>query len=367
MPNTPKPNSSLRAWHIVLIVCVAYLALILILFGNPLEFVRIGSSADPTLFSRDVEGYDGQFAYYIARDPSTAAQYMTGDVPAYRFQRILYPALAWLLSFGGQDAILPWVLVGINLIALVAGTAILERLLIEEKVSRWYALSYGLFAGVFVAVRFCTNEPLAYALALAGIVAAKRENVAAFIGLMALAILTKETTVFFAFGYGLYLLSQRRIAPAVLMGVGVLLPFALWQVVLYSKFGMLGIGSGGARATPFEIVPFMGVLRILNYGVPVFVISMFTLIPVLVSTLWALWQTGRDLLARRWQLYTFLLFANALIMPFVPFSTYAEPLGILRFMPGVVIGVLLYAARRRVRRALNYSYLWILFGLRVVG
>jgi hypothetical protein len=130
---------------------------------------------------------------------------------------------------------------------------------------------------------------------------------------------------------------------------------------------MLGIGSGGARATPFEMIPFMGVLRILNYGVPIFVVSLFTLIPVLVATVWALWQTGGNLLARRWHLYTFLLFANALIMPFVPFSTYAEPLGIFRFMPGVIIGVLLYAAHRRAKRALNYSYLWIIFGLRVLG
>lgn len=357
----------IRPWQVVLIACLGYLLVILISFGNPLEFVRIGHNFDPTLFSRDPEGYDGQFAYYIARNPSNAAQFMAGDVPAYRFQRILYPALAWIVSLGGQEALLPWALVGINLIALMIGVALLEKLLTEEKVSRWYALSYGLFAGVFVAVRLCTNEPLAYMLAIAAILAAKRENAIAFTLLMALAVLTKETTVFFAIAYGLYLLSQRRIRPAILMGIGVLLPFALWQVVLYSKFGMLGVGSGGARATPFEIIPFMGVLRILNYGAATFAISLFTLIPVLVSSIWALWQTGRDLLARRWHLYTFLLFANALIMPFVPFSTYAEPLGIFRFMPGVVVGILLYAARRKIRRALNYSYLWIIFGIRVLG
>jgi hypothetical protein len=50
-------------------------------------------------------------------------------------------------------------------------------------------------------------------------------------------------------------------------------------------------------------------------------------------------------------------------MPFVPFSTYVEPLGIVRFLPGLVIGVLLYAALRKRRRALVYSTIWIAFGL----
>ena len=37
-------------------------------------------------------GYDGQFAYYIARDGFAAAPNL--DNPSWRFQRIIYPALA---------------------------------------------------------------------------------------------------------------------------------------------------------------------------------------------------------------------------------------------------------------------------------
>ncbi len=50
---------------------------------------------------RRPEGYDGQFAYYIARDPADSPDCL--DVPAYRMQRILLPALGALFSLG-QDA-----------------------------------------------------------------------------------------------------------------------------------------------------------------------------------------------------------------------------------------------------------------------
>jgi hypothetical protein len=356
----------LRPWHVVLGACLVYLLIVFAAYRNPLEFVWPGSRFDPTIYSRDVEGYDGQFAYYIARDLGGAAKYL--DVPAYRYQRIVYPLLAWALSLGGQPALLPWVMVIINLIALSAGTALLERLLVQEKVSRWYALSYGLFAGVFVAVRFSTNEPLAYGLVLGALVAARRGSIRAFAALLAVAILTKETTLFFGIGYGLYFIFQRRWLAALLLGIATSLPFLIWQVALNGAFGTFGVGSGGAMATPFEVLPFNGIWRAAAYGPQVFIVTALVAVPgALIPTLWALWRTGRDVIANRHDAYTFLLLANAIIMPFVPFSTYREPFGILRFMPGLVIGVLLYAARRRVWRALRYSLLWVVLGVRVLG
>jgi len=371
----------LRPWMVVLAVCLLYLAAVGIAYGNVLEFVKIGSRYDVLDFSRDVDGYDGQFSYYIARDPLSAPQHM--DVPAYRYQRILYPALARILSLG-QLPLIPWALLLINVVALAGGTALLEVLLNAERVSRWYALTYGLFSGVLVAVRACTNEPLAYGLVIAAIVAMQHAETlrqaaksaasrvalwqAGAIGLLALAALTKETTLFFAAGYTIYYLTQRYWRSALMVAIGALLPFALWQVYLHSWLGAWGIGSGGAGATPFEIIPFNGIWRIGEGGLIVFVLFGVLVIPAaLVPTVWALWQTIRDVLRRRWHPYVFLLLANASIMPFVPFSTYREPLGIFRFMVGLVISVVLYAGLRKARRALNYSTLWIVFGARVWG
>jgi hypothetical protein len=73
---------------LVVTVCLIYVLGVLIsAAGNPLAFALLGtrfSEGDP----QGSEGYDGQFAYQIALRPLDAASYL--DVPAYRYQRILY-------------------------------------------------------------------------------------------------------------------------------------------------------------------------------------------------------------------------------------------------------------------------------------
>jgi hypothetical protein len=314
-------------------------------------------------------GYDGQFSYFIARDPANAAPLIKamGDVPAYRYQRILHPILARLLAFG-QDTLIPWAMVAINLAALAIGTAAMEQLLVVERASRWYALVYGLFGGVFFAVRVDTAEPLAYGLVLLAILAGQRNKLTWQAILLALAVLAKETTIFFVAGYLAYYALERRWRDVVRLAVIGVIPFAAWELFLLTWLGQTGIGSGGAMATPFEIIPFNGIWRLREFGPSVFVL--FGLIPILtalVPTLWALWRALRDMLQRRWHPYVFLMLANAAIIPFVPFSTYREPRGIARFLVGLAISVVLYAALRRTRRPLRYSTFWVLFGASLIG
>jgi hypothetical protein len=82
-----------------------------------------------------------------------------------------------------------------------------------------------------------------------------------------------------------------------------------------------------------------------------------------VSTLLDLWQR------RPVHLYTCLYLVNAAILAFVPFSTYREFLGILRFIVGMVLSHLLYTALRYPnRRPLVYSTLWlVLLGFLISG
>jgi hypothetical protein len=54
-------------------------------------------------------------------------------------------------------------------------------------------------------------------------------------------------------------------------------------------------------------------------------------------------------------------------MLFVPFSTYREPLGILRFIVGLQIAVILFAAERHQIRALRNSTIWMLTMLFLIG
>ena len=366
-----------RPWFLSTLLCLIYALAVILIRGNgdPLMLVTIGTDYSPadSIHAYSAEGYDGQFVYYIARDPSNAAPLI--DVPAYRYQRILLPALGIVGSIG-QDTLIPWALLAINLLALAAGIAILEHLLIEHKVSRWYAVGYGLSLGVFGAARLSTTETLAYALVLGAIWLIRQERWLWGAVLLALAALAKETTLVFVAAYGLYWLSQRKWSQTIVVGIIALLPFAIWQVILFNWFGEFGVGSGGNLATSFELIPFMGVLRILTeggaalFGFYVLLIAPFVLIP----TLWGLRQCWLDFRAwrssdtgRSWTLYSWLLLLNVGIMPFIPFSTYREPLGILRFIVGLQIAVILYAAQQRNMRVLRNSTIWFVTSLLVIA
>lgn len=356
----------IRPWQVVSILSILYIILVLGVNNyNPLSLVTIG-----TVFSEGIpeaeggiEGYDGQFVYFISRDPATAAQYI--DVPAYRFQRIVLPALGWAFSFG-QEALIPWVLLLVNLIALGGSTAILEHLLQEKGYSRWYALTYGLSVGIFVSVRLSLTEPLAYGLAIAGIALFHHKKLYWSAAVFALAMLTKETVVFFPMGYTLYLFYQKRWTEGFTFGAISITPFILWQLVLFQHFGTFGIGSGGAKSTSFELIPFAGFWKTFalypaeNRIQIAFIYILFYTPLLFIPTLYSLVRVAIDVRNKTLSSFSFLLFFNALIMLFIPISTYGLFIAIMRFAIGLQITVILYTAHHKQTRALRYSTLWLL-------
>ena len=93
------------------------------------SFIRIGDyfsnkeelypEVRPAVESR--YGYEGQFYYRLALDPFTATQKdfgVTIDNLPYRQQRIMYPLLVWILSFGNH-ALVPSLMVGVNYAGLM--------------------------------------------------------------------------------------------------------------------------------------------------------------------------------------------------------------------------------------------------------
>ncbi|HLF28649.1 MAG TPA: hypothetical protein VJG32_20135 [Anaerolineae bacterium] len=345
-----------RPWHLVGAVGLFYAGLTLARFGgDPRAFAVI--CPDPERISTGLCGYDGQFVYAIAIDPVGGAQYL--DVPAYRYQRILYPMLARVLGLGSAELI-PWMLILINLIALVAGVALLEALLTGYGASRWYALAYGLFAGTLLPLRLDLTEPLAYALVLGGVWAALRKQWWLSGGLLALAALTKETTLLFAAGVAASAALNRQTRWAVVVALLATLPFAIWQLALRAQLGQFGIGSGGALGTPFELIPLRGWWSLAALHLGAFaVISLIVLPMAIIPALVSVWRALRDFARRRFDLPALLLFFNAAVVLFTPQSTFREPLGMARLIVGLVASVLIYAASRRAERGLNYALLWI--------
>lgn len=330
--------------------------------GDALALARLGtrfSQGDP----QGEAGYDGQFVYYIARDPAPQRVRAYLDVPAYRYQRILLPLLARLLSLGRVEWI-PWALVGIGLLSLGLGTWAMQELLQVWGIKRRYALIYGLWAGFLLALIVDLPEPLAYGLVVGGLLAEERGHRLTGWLLLGLAAFAKEVTWLFPVGLGLQALGQRRWKEAAGIFLIAGLPFALFQVWLWVTFGQPGFGSGGDLATPFEWIPFMGLLRIAAYS-PLYMLAMLVVFgPTVVwPAIWGIWQgvqswrrEGPDHLAAS-------LVLNSLVIVFLPFSTFRETGALLRLASGLVVAILLFAARRRRMQALNYGAFWLVLNV----
>jgi hypothetical protein len=247
--------------------------------GHGISFAEIGdqflhnSHASPIISSIAVPnpqqgGYDGQFVYFIALDPLRARYYI--DVPAYRYQRILYPMLAHILALGRAD-LTAYALLLINICALAGGTLAIAVWLRRRGQSPWYALLFGLSPGMAMGLELDLTEPLAFALLALAIYLLDfggRWRVPLAALTFALALLARETSVVFALAYGATLLPHpgrgwlRRLlhegygARAALFGAIALTPF-----LAYKYFLLRWLGDGGMppvlTPTPF---PFLHLL-----------------------------------------------------------------------------------------------------------
>lgn len=305
------------------------------------------------------EGYDGQFTLYIAVQPDPASVVRHLDVPAYRYQRILLPVLGRVLALGQEDLI-PWTLPLVNLAAHVLATGALAWALAEAGHWPGFALTYGLWVGVLGGLGLDLAEPLAYGLvALAWALRRARPETEPW--LLGLSLFAKETTLPF-FLAGLLGRGSRRAWREWLPWLAAASAFGLWQGWLWRTFGHWGLGSGGAMATPFEVIPFMGLLRVGMVDVRVLALYLVIFGPtVVLPTVWALKRTFGEIRGRVWDWEVLALGLNALVVMFLPFSTFREPFGLLRIATGLVLATLLYASSRRLRRTLHYSLFWMAF------
>lgn len=341
------------------------LLLVVILQGfqwQPLELARLGSRYTAGL-ANGTAGYDGQFVYYIARNPNPAQVSAHLDAPAYRYQRILLPILARLLALGNLSAI-PWALVILGLLTHTAGTWAVGQLLAEWGVNPWYALVYGLWVGFLLALIVDLPEPLAYAMVALGWLARTRRKILLSAVLFGLALFSREVSVLFVAAAWVADFHNKEWRSFRSIATLALLPFALFQVWLYRVFGQLGIASGGDMATPFEWIPFMGLWRIAEASWNYLLAMLVVFAPaILLPVAWGLWSSLRRILKWNIEDFSIALLLNCLAIVFLPFSTFRETGGLLRFACGLVLAVLLFAGRLGLRRALNYSWLWLVLNV----
>jgi hypothetical protein len=322
--------------------------------GDVLTFVNIGER-----FARGIPdgttGGEGQFPYYIATEGfSQSAIAKMDPPPAYRYQRIVYPALAAVLSLG-QATIIPYTMLLINIIATSAFTALTAYLLkTRTRVTPWLALLVALWMGSLVCVRFNTTEPLALAFGMGVVVCYVREKIVLAAILAALAGLTKELGLVLVGGVILHALWERRIRVAMLIGAGAIIPFGVWALILRT---WLNSGIDATQANrQLSLIPFAGIFG--SYSNVFLVLGLlWAVLPAVVLALSALiqaWRTKPNI-----PLEVFLVVVPAAFVILVPSGTFEDLPSTLRYSQPLVIAALLFVARTMPRRAAWLLVLWL--------
>lgn len=315
---------------------------------DPLVFAHIGtrfSLQDPA----GTVGYDGQFAYFIARDGAAAVPYIDG--PALRYQRIVYPLLARALALGSPDLI-PWTLLLINIAAQSIGAGLLAYLLSMFGGSPYGGLVYGLWVGGVFSVRLDLNEPLCFALGLAGVLLYLRERYVWAILVLILSTMTKELGMIFAAGIALHLVGRRQWRWAALFVAGPLLTFLAWWGIMRLWFGTFPTRYPAGK---IHLIPLQGMFSEEN-PVELLFLALWLGIPAVILFAAALvsWWRGRRIL-----LGAALAIMGAGFVLVMPDVSWQDPAAAYRVGTPLVMSGLLFVGQVSPQRWKSLAALWL--------
>jgi hypothetical protein len=206
----------------------------------------------------EVPGYDGMQYEAIARQMPEILS--SGSWPllrvsrptSYAYQRILLPALAWLLS-AGHERLFPYTFLAINIFSLLGAAAIL---LVTHRKAPLYALALALSPAALIGLHFSLAEPLSLLLLTCFLVRyVPREHVGPIdVLLLSLLGLTREIYLFLILVVLAYSLVRGRWRDSLLCCIPLLM-FLGWHAVIYAIFGDIPfLMSTGKHAFPFAAI-----------------------------------------------------------------------------------------------------------------
>ena len=211
------------------------------------------------------DGYDGQIYWIQAHDPlllsARTVERLHTAFPGYFLQRPAYPALAWLLS-AGQPGALPWALLAINALCVLALTVVVSRYAMRTGHSAWWGLAVGLMPGLLMPALRDLSDVLAVTTMLMGLIAWRCEHRWRAAALLAVAVLAREpmTLAVAAIAVdaaarwwserrspGALRAALRRAWPAVLVPAAA---FYGWHLYVQLHVHVRGVATGQATSAP---------------------------------------------------------------------------------------------------------------------
>lgn len=265
---SPQLRIGLIGLGVALLVVVRSLSA----FGwDPSSFVRFGED-DPHLrgyahmwLGEDVMlapalGHDGKYFFMQAMDPfylepDTHAAFL--DRPAYRAQRMVYPAMA---SLGGllEPEAIQWGLVVVNVLALAVGTYFTSRVAQEMGGAAWLGLAFALNPGLLFEVVIDGSGVVGAAALMAGIWCLMVRRMGWAVVSLTVAALSRETMLLSVMGVIAYYVWRDRKLPDVRLAF----PFVAvggWWVYLRVR-----LEAGATQDLQAVDLPFAGFIGALN-------------------------------------------------------------------------------------------------------
>ncbi|MFA6215993.1 MAG: hypothetical protein WC768_05485, partial [Patescibacteria group bacterium] len=149
-------------------------------------------------------GYDGQIYYLMAVALPQYSQFKP-----LRYQRILYPALAYLLAFGNIK-LMSWSLMLINYFAIILGVYFLLLILKNHGANLYLALLWAFNVGFLATVNKDLIEPLLYLLVILIFYFLEKKKFFISSLFLALALFTKEIALAVALPLLIYFLVKKQ-------------------------------------------------------------------------------------------------------------------------------------------------------------
>jgi hypothetical protein len=250
---------------------------------------------DSLVMDHNPTGFDGQFFYFIALDPSQPVICSAHPRPPrcaldqafgiVRAERVLYPYTAALLTLGHTDWV-PLTLLLVNFAAILVTVWLVGRMCVAAGASPWLGAAAGLYCGEMQGFLRDLADPFAVLWVVLAVYLLRRERYLGSALAVAAALLTREQlvlTVPLLFLPLAILGRWRTLAQCALIA---LLPFAAWQTVLRLLWGQWPLSSGDTQgagvADGILPLPFHGLFE--KSANPQFaMILAFVVVPLLLA------------------------------------------------------------------------------------
>ncbi len=239
--------------------------------GDPAWFVHFGRSAKQVALARQVlgadvvvphvEGADGEQFWVEARDPLLLHPQIDAanlDRPAYRTQRIAYPALVAPWGLLGSEWLV-WGLVLTNLALVGVGTAMAAQLVVDLGAPARAGLAFAFSPAVIASVTLDTGDTLAIAAILGALLLLRRGRIGWAVAAAVVAALAKEPMLLCCVAVGVLVPSIRRRDRGMFVGI----PAA--AATIWGLYARWRLGWPGSEVQEFS-APFAGYVDAYRHG-----------------------------------------------------------------------------------------------------